>query len=133
MRAGGGGVEPLPSRGGPPLGIFSSPGFESGALKLEAGDTLAIYTDGLTEAMSPTRELFDLERVRGAIEESRSLALTSIRERLLARLDAHRAGAALSDDLTLLLLRRQESLRRAETPTNAGATPANDGLLMRSA
>ena len=112
MRAASRGVEQLPSRGGPPLGPYSWLGFESGGSKLEAGDTLVLYTDGLTEAMSPKNELFELERVRSALEESRSLALTGVRERLLTRLDSHRAGAPLSDDLTLILLRRQGSSER---------------------
>jgi len=99
-------LERLPIRGGPPLGLLPHLPCESGSTRLEPGDTLVLYTDGLTEAMSPTGELFGAERVRAALEEARCLALRDVREHLLARLDAHRAGAPLSDDLTVLLLRR---------------------------
>jgi hypothetical protein len=44
----------LHADGGPPLGLFPESRYGSGSTQLQPGDTLALYTDGLTEAMSPS-------------------------------------------------------------------------------
>jgi serine phosphatase RsbU (regulator of sigma subunit) len=106
LRGDDGGLQELPLRGGPPLGLFPDSLFEAGATTIRPGDTLILYTDGLTEGMSPTQELFGEDRLAEALEGAGSLPLVELRNRVLARLDAHTAGAAREDDLTLLMLRR---------------------------
>jgi serine phosphatase RsbU (regulator of sigma subunit) len=98
--------ECLASPGGPPLGAFEDSTYRSGATALAPGETLVLHTDGLTEAMSPDRDLFGETRLRDALGSSPNGDLAGMRRTLLARVDDHRAGAPLSDDLTLLLLRR---------------------------
>ncbi len=97
----------LPARGGLPLGVFLGAAYESGSTTLERGDTLVLHTDGMTEAMAPDQDLFGDERLREALDESRSFALDEARRHLMARVEAHMAGAPLADDLTVLLLRRR--------------------------
>jgi serine phosphatase RsbU (regulator of sigma subunit) len=109
VRAADGPAERLASHGGLPLGLSPHAAYESGSTMLGRGDTLVLHTDGVTEAMSPTQELFGDERLLHALKESRALALREMRRHLLAQIHAHRAGAPLSDDLTLLLLRRLEA------------------------
>ena len=106
LRGAGGALEELPMCGGPPLGLFPDSLFVSGVSVLRPGDTLILYTDGLTEGMSPTRELFGDDALRQALRGMGALPLNELRDRVLARLEAHRAGAPLEDDLTLLMLRR---------------------------
>jgi serine phosphatase RsbU (regulator of sigma subunit) len=96
----------LPMRGGPPLGLVSDAPVDTGTATIHPGDTLVLYTDGLTEGMSPTREMFGEGRLREALVRGGALPLADLRERVLRRLDAHRAGAALEDDVTLLMVRR---------------------------
>ncbi|HVP37704.1 MAG TPA: PP2C family protein-serine/threonine phosphatase [Candidatus Saccharimonadales bacterium] len=108
IRADNGGTEELPVRGGPPLGPFPESRFESGSALLRPGDALLIYTDGLTEAASPAGELFGVERVLESISAARSMQLADLRKQILRRVDAHTGGAPLRDDLTLLMLRRQQ-------------------------
>jgi serine phosphatase RsbU (regulator of sigma subunit) len=103
---GGGRPECLASPGGPPLGAFEGSLYRSGATVLAPGETLVLHTDGLTEAMAPDRELFGEVRLRDALGASSNGDLAGLRRTLLERVDGHRAGAPLSDDLTLLLLRR---------------------------
>jgi serine phosphatase RsbU (regulator of sigma subunit) len=105
MRAGS---EPrtVPACGGLPLGLPPSRGYESGAITLGPGDTLLSSTDGLPEAMSPTREFFGAERIASALCESRVNGLAAVRTNLVARLEEHLGGAAIQDDVTILLLRR---------------------------
>jgi len=106
LRAAGGVLEELEACGGPPLGLFPDSLFAAGATALLPGDALILYTDGLTEAMSPTRALFGDDALREALRGMRALPLSELRDRVLARLEVHRNGAPLADDLTLLMLRR---------------------------
>jgi sigma-B regulation protein RsbU (phosphoserine phosphatase) len=99
-------AERLVASGGPPLGLFGDARYESGRALLWPGDTLVFHTDGLTEAMAPSRELFGETRLEEALASSDGRDLCSMRSALLGRVDRHRAGAALADDLSLLLVRR---------------------------
>src|SRR5215510_13119482 len=49
--------------GGSVLGVFAEPEFSEGEVKLESGDRLLLFTDGLTEAMNDQGELFGEERL----------------------------------------------------------------------
>jgi len=108
VRAAGRTAECLASLGGPPLGAFEGSGYQGGTAMLAPGETLVLHTDGLTEAMSPELELFGESRLGEALQASHDGDLAGMRRALLARIDDHRRGAPLSDDLTLLLLRRTE-------------------------
>jgi serine phosphatase RsbU (regulator of sigma subunit) len=110
LRGDDGAPDELPLLGGPPLGLLPGSAFEAGATSIRPGDTLILYTDGLTESTSPARELFGVDRLREALRCAGALPLVELRDRILARLDAHTAGTALEDDLTLLMLRRTPQL-----------------------
>ena len=99
-------AERLDASGGPPLGLFGDAHYERGEALLWPGDTLVFHTDGLTEAMGPTRELYGESRLARSLALADGQDLFSMRTSLLASVDRHRAGAALSDDLSLLLVRR---------------------------
>jgi serine phosphatase RsbU (regulator of sigma subunit) len=105
-RAPDGRIETLSACGGPPLGLFPRFPEERGETVLAPGDTLILYTDGVTEAMSPTRELFGEARLLAALRRGASPTVAEMRRNVLDAVEAHAAGAGLQDDLTLLLLRR---------------------------
>jgi len=122
-------AECLASHGGPPLGAFDDAVYGSGVTVLAPGDTLVLHTDGLTEAMNPGLELFGESRLGEALQAGHDGDLPSMRRALLARVDAHRAGSPLSDDLTLLLLRR---MAVAHTGSLQGAAPDGPSSNARS-
>jgi serine phosphatase RsbU (regulator of sigma subunit) len=109
-------AECLASIGGPPLGLFVDASYERGQAVLAPGDTLVFHTDGLTEAMGPTRELFGEARLAESLALADGQALATMRSALLERVDRHRAGAPLSDDLSLLLVRRTACVHGPEAP-----------------
>lgn len=70
---------------------------------LAPGDMLFLYTDGVTEAMNKTRELFTKERLQQTLSEqpegrSAEEILTAVRHAVTAHAD----GADPSDDVTML-------------------------------
>ena len=69
---------------------------------LAKGDSLICYTDGLSEAASPTQELFGEARLEALLAEGGDCSITSI----LGAVSEFTEGQALDDDLTLLVLQR---------------------------
>lgn len=108
LRAGGG-LEALDSTG---LFITNSfPGLrrEVREIRLEAGDRLLAYSDGLSEAMNAGGDELGRDGVTGALEAARDLPIAGALDAILERLSAHRAGRPLEDDVTLLLAERTGS------------------------
>ncbi len=105
LRRGDGRVERL-ERGGLLLGAFGGAEFEEGEVDLSGEDLLVLYTDGLTEAVDTTGDMFGEERLEA---EVRALdPRQSARESLQTLEEACRRfsnGAELEDDLTVLVLR----------------------------
>ncbi|MRR33973.1 HAMP domain-containing protein [bacterium] len=87
------------------LGVMEGAPYRRESLRLEAGDTLVLYTDGVTEAMDPADELFGDQRLHRAAEELAGKPLTEISVGLLERVTAFAAGAAQSDDITIMAVR----------------------------
>lgn len=108
LRARTGGVESLSGAGIPPLGVLDELELRQASATLEPGDSLVLYTDGVTEAFDAQREMFSPDRLDAAIAAAGPSAtpeelIASIR----AALDTHRAGGAIEDDCTLVVLRFQ--------------------------
>jgi sigma-B regulation protein RsbU (phosphoserine phosphatase) len=68
---------------------------------------VVLYTDGYIEAESPAGEEFGQQRFLTACTEGRDRPLPELAAALDATLEAFTAAAPLSDDRTLLLLRRR--------------------------
>lgn len=93
--------------GGVPLGLLPDAPYTCATLALQPGETLVIYSDGLTESFSPTGEEYGEIRLRQFLASSAaSLSAPALLERLLADCARFRADARQQDDLTCLLLRR---------------------------
>lgn len=106
----------LPQPEGMVLGVLEEATFAEASEPLEAGDTLLLYTDGLSEAQNPAEELFGEERIREALEGDGPQALL---QALVRRLDAHLGGGSLSDDLTLVALRLEGSAAPVAKPSRS--------------
>lgn len=84
-----------------PLGLFEEIPYTDTQIKLRAGDTLVLTTDGVHEATDPDGQQLGFEGVEAALRVGPSDA-TSVAARLLAAVNAHARGAREYDDLTLL-------------------------------
>ena len=73
---------------------------------LEPGDVLALYTDGVTEAMNGHEEEYGDERFMASLERHRHLDLAAQLAHLIQDISDFTKGAPQTDDITLVLLRR---------------------------
>lgn len=96
------------SRGatGVPLGMFPTTNFPIFSFSVQAGDSLLIYTDGLSEARNAAGEEYGLQRVRSVADGHRTKAPADLISNCLADLHTFTAGTKPADDLTLLALQR---------------------------
>jgi len=93
--------------GGMPLGVFDDAKFGQRQLDLKPGETLLVYTDGVTEAMNPKRELFGEERLKEALQGQARLSPEKLSQRVVAEVTKFAAGAEPSDDITLLAIQHR--------------------------
>jgi phosphoserine phosphatase RsbU/P len=106
LRAAAGGLSEVGlAQVGLPLGIYDRP-YEETFLHLGVGDSLVLYTDGITEARNPSGDFYDQERLMRIVAEAPDKA-TSIGDAILADVKKFAAGRSQSDDLTLVGLTRE--------------------------
>ena len=101
----GGGVERLESTG-VPVGMLPNASWREETLTLSPGDLLAVYTDGLTEAVNEREEEFGVDRLVAALDGGRSLPARELSDRIVGAVAEFARGMPQYDDQTLLLLRR---------------------------
>ena len=86
-----------------PTGVFDECPWEQGRVSLGKGDSLYLYTDGVTEARDAAGAFFGEERLREVLSGADS---SDIPARVMESLDAYSAGAEQHDDITMLCIRR---------------------------
>jgi len=104
-RLNGKAVEAVTMGKGRPLGLRTTSTYETGGLTLAAGETLYLYTDGVTEAHNRTDELFAEQRLEAVLREaagnSTNIVVTAVGDAVRRFAD----GAPQSDDITTMALR----------------------------
>lgn len=98
-------VTEVPSTG-LPLGMFCSQEFALSRLHLQAGDSLLLYTDGLTEAEDGSGAAYGRERLGRLIAGGCGEGPQGVVDACLQDLDSFRGRAVLRDDLTLMAVSR---------------------------
>jgi len=82
---------------------------EEVTLPLRPDDVFVFYTDGITEAMNSMADLFGDQRLQTLVEEHGHLPSDQLRERILRDVEAFVAGADQHDDMTMILLKVEET------------------------
>ena len=99
------GKETRLDQGGCVLGILPNRRFEQGEVRLDAGSTLVIYSDGVTDEFNEQNEAFGLDRLREIIAANREESPETLREKIVAATTAYRRDADLFDDYTLVIIK----------------------------
>jgi sigma-B regulation protein RsbU (phosphoserine phosphatase) len=105
-------VEQLAS-GGLPLGIKRDADYREGKTQMQYGDVLVIYSDGVTEALSPSGEEFGPTRLYEVVSRNIESSASGIRDRIESSLTKFSQGTSASDDITLVIVKRQAEARQA--------------------
>ncbi len=101
-----GDVETL-GAGGLPLGLLADAAYREDCRRMEPGDLVCLYSDGITEAASPGDEEFSLGRLGDLLAEHRARPLPEILTRIDDALGDFSRGLPQADDQTLVLVRRE--------------------------
>ena len=99
-------VEPLPMSKDIVAGVIDDFQFTEETLRLQPGDTLLMFTDGVTEATDTAENEYGDDRLRMLLSQSSSLSCQEIVDRVKADVKAFAGEAEQSDDITLLALKR---------------------------
>jgi sigma-B regulation protein RsbU (phosphoserine phosphatase) len=99
---------------GPALGLAPDIDFPLNRLQLQAGDRLALFTDGIEEAFNASGDMFGLERFNRGVVETAGQPLADAGMALLNAIDDFTTGTPQSDDIALVLLQlmRPDSVTR---------------------
>lgn len=91
---------------GLPLGLFTDSTYEEGAIRLEPGDTVIAYTDGVVEAPNGAGEEWGVEGITKAALESGTEYPDELVEAIFRSLDEYSGGRQF-DDATVVVLRAE--------------------------
>jgi phosphoserine phosphatase RsbU/P len=90
---------------GLPVGVFSEQQFSSHNLRLQPGDSLLLYTDGLSEARDVHGAEYGIERLTKLAPAIRASSPRAMISSCLEDLEMFSGGARKSDDLTMMAIR----------------------------
>jgi sigma-B regulation protein RsbU (phosphoserine phosphatase) len=72
--------------------------------RIEPGESMVIYTDGLTDAMDPSDALFGEERLRTVLQSHYGADPADILDRLDEALEQHTSPGSPADDINIIVL-----------------------------
>ncbi|HXF59600.1 MAG TPA: GAF domain-containing SpoIIE family protein phosphatase, partial [Candidatus Saccharimonadales bacterium] len=94
------------SVGGLLLGMFPEAVYESASLRLEAGDVLVLYSDGVTEAMNEGSDEYGEERLAEFLTKNRTMDPEHLVELLIRTVHEFSKDGKPGDDVTVAVIRR---------------------------
>lgn len=106
-RRGGEVIEPINDVvTGLPLGVYDDFEYEAVECDIGPGEAVVLYTDGISEAMNGSGQLYGVERLTRSLSQV-DLAADKLGEFLLRDVREHVAGHAQSDDMTIVVFTRE--------------------------
>jgi serine phosphatase RsbU (regulator of sigma subunit)/pSer/pThr/pTyr-binding forkhead associated (FHA) protein len=99
-------IEQLAS-GGFPLGIMPMAQYDVGQTRLQKGEALVIYSDGVSEANNTKGEEFGVERLEEVVKKHLSASAAGLRDKVESALSSFTQTAPAGDDITLVIVKRK--------------------------
>ena len=93
------------SQGGIVLGALADFKYQEGRIHVAPGDVLVFYTDGVTEATSPSGEEFGVANLESVLRKNRHLAAKAMCYKIRGEIRRHTDREVLADDLTLVVVK----------------------------
>jgi serine phosphatase RsbU (regulator of sigma subunit) len=91
--------------GGPVIGLLEHAPYDQEMVRLSPGDTVIIFSDGVSEALNNDGEEYGDSRLLEAIDDSGALSAAAVVDRLIASVRTFTRGAPQSDDITVMVIR----------------------------
>ncbi len=101
-----GGIEKL-TRTGIALGIIENQELSERTIRIDPGESVLLYTDGLTEAFSPDGDLFGEPRLMETVRQDAVTSAKTLLDTIDKEISDFQNSQPLSDDLTMLVVRRK--------------------------
>jgi len=120
-------AEDIFNEGSYPVGLVPEAEYTAVGVQLEPGDTLVLFSDGVTEAMDPAEHLFGVPRLRECLTGHMQTPLEELQQIVLQSVENFARGASQADDLTLLLVRYRATTASTDTdppPTQSASATA---------
>jgi len=90
-----------------PVGLVPDAEIKTISSRLQPGDTLVLFTDGINEAEDPKGEMFGLEKLMEVVQANAALPVGELKTAILKAVDDFSHGAYQADDITILIVRYQ--------------------------
>ncbi len=94
--------------GGPVVGMFRAARYEEGEVQLEPGDTLVLFTDGISESMNGADDEWGEDELAQATRRLLGQPAAETIARIMEAADRFAAGGPQHDDMTLVVMRAVE-------------------------
>jgi len=91
--------------GGTVVGLFEQSQYDAARVRLEKGDVLVLYTDGITETTDSTGEQFSVDRLTALVRDHASEVAQELVKTILEAVSRFRGDKDLEDDLTLVVIK----------------------------
>jgi sigma-B regulation protein RsbU (phosphoserine phosphatase) len=105
VKRAGGRYERLPVKPGFVLAVIEGMAYTHGEIELGPGDTLYLYTDGVTEALNKDNKMFGDNRLSDKLSKLPDRELREFTMAIKSEIDRFADGAEQADDITMLVLR----------------------------
>lgn len=92
--------------GGLVVGFIGSQKYQEDSIILEKGDTLFVFSDGVSEAMNLKHEQFDEERLEGILKNMGDVSAQTYIDTVYSAVKKHAGSAPQNDDITMLVVKR---------------------------
>lgn len=90
-----------------PIGFLDEAEYDQARLRLETGDLLVLYTDGVVESRRLDGELFGDERFAELLAQSRNCSASELVDQIYSQLASFSFGTDPTDDITVVVARRE--------------------------
>ena len=98
-----------------PLAVRAGAAYRERTVTLLPGDSVFLFSDGVTEAMNVTDELYGIDRLQADLRAASALMPEQIVRAIKTKIDEFMAEAPQSDDVTMLALRWQPARAQLQT------------------
>jgi sigma-B regulation protein RsbU (phosphoserine phosphatase) len=98
-----------------PVGLIPEAKYAAVRVRLEPGDTLVLFSDGVTEAADLQEHMFGVPRLSEILAGQHDMPLDQLQKRVVDSVESFARGTSQADDITLLFIRYRAASQTAES------------------